>query len=68
MEIGKNDPSGIFGETSSLRYKKESDMGIRHIYACLLGCVFVETTEISILGGGFKDFDFYPDPWGNDPI
>ena len=32
-------------------------MGIRHIYACLLGVSLIfATTEISILGGGFKDF------------
>jgi len=31
---------------------------------------FVETMcdRLVYLGGGFKDFYFQPDPWGNDPI
>ena len=40
MEIGKMIQVAFLVKYFSIRYKKESDMGIRHIYACLLGCVF----------------------------
>ena len=43
-------------------------MGVSEDYFPFPQVGYVSSLEGNILGGGLKDFFFYPDTWGDDPI
>ena len=52
---------GSENPTTNPRHFKKGSWGAAHL-SCEID------VRSCFLGGGFKDFYFHPDPWGNDPI